>query len=552
MTRLRNYQQRAVDAAFKEWEDVRSTLVVQPTGTGKTTVFTEIIRRFQPERSLILAHREELIFQAQARVQEQGGLECQIEMADQRASMHDIFRTPVIAATVQTLISGIGDKRRMNGFSPWDFGLLVIDEGHHSTAASYRKVIEHFSQNPDLKILGVTATPDRADEEALGQIFETVADVYEILDAIHDGWLVPIDQQMVNVEDLDFSQIRTTAGDLNFGELATVMEAEKVLQGVCGATLDICGQKQTILFASSVAHAEMACDILNRHRKGMANWISGRTPKEERRKIMKQFHDGTLQVLCNVGCITEGVDVPAAEIVVMARPTKSRSLYAQMAGRILRPLAGLVDSLNTATERKTAIAESKKPSALIVDFVGNSGRHKLVTSADVLGGNYSEETRELAVRKARESGQRMRMSDELDEAEEEIRVARAEREKRHQEAEARKANLIAKVHYQSQHIDPFRAFGLMPRRDRGWDIGKTLSLKQRALLLKVGIDPDSMPYGAARQLLNEQFRRWKNKLCTLKQANVLKKFGYETRDLLMAEASKLLDQLAKNGWRRAA
>jgi superfamily II DNA or RNA helicase len=131
---------------------------------------------------------------------------------------------------------------------------------------------------------------------------------------------------------------------------------------------------------------------------------------------MKKFHDGSLQVLCNVGCLTEGVDVPAAEIVVMGRPTKSRSLYAQMAGRILRPLPNLVDHLDNGDDRKSAIAQSAKPSALIIDFAGNSGRHKLVTSADILGGNVSEEAIELANRKARESGMRMRMSDELDEA----------------------------------------------------------------------------------------------------------------------------------------
>lgn len=549
MVVLRDYQVRAVEAVFKEWESVRSTLVVSPTGGGKTTIFTEIIRRCQPDRSLILAHREELIFQAKSRIEDQGELDCDIEMAEESASKHDLFRTPVIAATVQTLISGKGDIRRMNRFSPYDFGLLVIDEGHHSTAASYRKVIEHFSQNPDLKILGVTATPDRADEEALGQIFESVADVYEILDAIHDGWLVPVDQQMIMVEDLDFSSVRTTAGDLNYGDLASVMEAEKVLHGVCGATLQLIGNRQTILFATSVKHAEMACQIFNRHRPGMAGWISGRTPKEERRLTMRKFHSGDLQVLCNVGCITEGVDVPKAEIVVMARPTKSRSLYAQMAGRILRPLPGLVDCLSNPDERKAAIAESAKPAALIIDFVGNSGKHKLITSADILGGNVSEEARELAIRIAKATGAPVRMNEELDECEREIR---RQEEKRRQEVEERKARLVAKVKYQIKFIDPFNAYDIQPMRERGWDMGKTLSEKQRALLLKVGVNPDTMPYAHARQILNEQFRRWKLKLCTLKQANVLKKFGYDTRDLLMKDASALLDQLAKNGWRKVA
>lgn len=547
--KLRPYQSRAVDNIFKEWEDVRSTLMVAATGTGKTTIFTEVINRMQPARALVLAHREELIFQAVQRIEEQIDLDCSIEMADMSASTHIIFKTPVVAATVQTLISGKGDYRRMQRFDPNDFGLLVIDEGHHGTAASYRKVIEHFSQNPRLKILGCTATPDRADEEALGQIFESVADVYEILDAIHDGWLVPVDQQMVHVSGLDFSDVRTTAGDLNGADLAKVMESEKNLQGMCGAALDIIGNKRTIVFTSSVRHAEMACEIFNRHRNSMAGWICGVTPKDERRQTMADFHSGALQVLCNVGCITEGVDVPAAEVVVMGRPTKSRALYAQMAGRVLRPIAP-VDSFDLPEDRRLAIESSPKPSALLIDFVGNSGRHRLITSADILGGNVSAAAVDLAIRKAIESGRTVRMNDTLDEAELEIR--QQERERKRQEA-ARRTRLIAsKVEYSKKFIDPFSALGIEPARERGWDVGRTLSTKQRALLLRQGINPDGMPYAQAKQILNQLFYRWKNKLCTLRQANVLKKFGYQTAELTMAQASELLDRLAKNNWRRVA
>lgn len=548
MISLRDYQHRAVEGVYKEWEDVRSTLFVQPTGCGKTTTFVEIIERMRPARTLILAHREELIFQAKGRVEEQTGLDCDIEMADMTASNHIIFKTPVVAATVQTLISGRGDYRRMQRFDPTDFGLLVIDEGHHSTAASYRKVIEYFSQNPKLKILGCTATPDRADEEALGQIFESVADVYEILDAIHDGWLTPIDQQMVSVEGLDFSSVRTTAGDLNGSDLAAVMEAEKNIQGMCGSTIDIIKDKRTIVFTSSVRHAELACEIFNRHAVGMADWICGTTPKDQRRETMQAFRSGKLQVICNVGCITEGVDVPGAEVVVMGRPTKSRALYAQMAGRVLRPMAK-VDQFDSPEKRRQAIKESVKPSALIVDFVGNSGRHRLITSADILGGNVSEAAVELAVRKARESGSPVRMNEVLDDAELELR--QQERERRRKE-EARRARLVAKVDYKTKFIDPFNAWDITPVRERGWDMGKALSTKQRALLLKQGINPDSMPYAQARQIINQLFYRWNNKLCTLRQANTLKKFGYDTAQMSMSEASSLLDKLAKNHWRRAA
>lgn len=540
---LREYQQRAVTNAFQEWKENRSTLVVAATGTGKTTVFTEIIRQMQPKRSMVVAHREELIFQIRERVEMQADLGCEVEMADQVASTSLFHRSPVVAATIQTLISGNGDQRRLDRFDPNDFGLLVIDEAHHSTAKSYRRVIDHFLQNPELVVLGCTATPDRADEAALGQLFDTVADVYEILDAIADGWLVPIDQQMVNVDSLDFSNIRTTAGDLNGADLAAVMEAEKNLHGVVGPSIEIIGDKRTIVFTSSVRHAEMACEIFNRHRPGMASWICGKTDKEARRRIMRDFRTGAVQVLCNVGVVTEGVDVPAAEVVIMARPTKSRALYAQMCGRILRPLAGLVDGLSDAESRKTAIAQSAKPVALIVDFAGNSGRHKLMSSADILGGNVSDEVLELAKREARKGG-RTRVDKLLIRAQQE-----AEAQRKRLEA-ARRARLIAQTRYSTQKIDPFSAFDITPPRERGWDSGKVLSEKQRDFVRKhLLIDPDSIPYAAAKRLISEQFKRWENHLCSVKQASLLQRFGYKTKDMTREKAGELITQLKQNRWR---
>lgn len=544
--RLRDYQERAVEAVLKEWQDVPSTLISHPTGCGKTTIFTEIVRRCQPKRALILAHREELIFQIQERMQEQADLFCDIEMAEMDSASTEYHGAPVVVATVQTLISGRGEKRRMHRFSPHEFGILTIDECHHSTAASYRAIIDHFKLNPDLRILGVTATPDRADEEALGQIFETVADDYGILDAIHGGWLVPIDQQMVEIEGLDYSDVRTTAGDLNSGDLAIVMEAEKNLQGVVGSTIELISGKQAIVFTASVKHAELACNIFNRHKQGMANWVSAKTPKRDRRELMQSFRDGALQVICNVGVITEGVDVPAATVCVMARPTKSRSLYAQMAGRVLRPLPGLVDEIEDAQVRQMAIAGSMKPNALVVDFVGNSGRHRLMTTADILGGKVSDEAVELAIRKAMD-GQPVRMNEALDEAEEEIRLKRIRDQ---QELIARRAKIMAKVKYSTKSVDPFYAFDIVPVYDRGWDVGKSLSDKQKGLLIRQGIDPSSMSYAQGKQVLNNLFYRWENKLATLKQCALLKRYGYETKSLTRDQASTLIDRLAKNFWKR--
>lgn len=544
---LRDYQEHAVASVLEQFKTVSSTLGVAATGCGKTTIFTEIIRRMQPARALVLAHREELIFQARQRIETQGGMGCEVEMADLVASTSLFHRAPVVAATVQTMISG-RKRKRMERFNPMDFGLLVIDEFHHATAASYRTVIDYFKSNPELKILGVTATPDRTDEEALGQIAESVAFEFDILDAIQNGWLCPVEQQFVAIDGLDFSAMRTTAGDLNGADLAAVMEAEKNLQGLCGATIQIAGDKQTILFTVTVKHAETACNILNRHKPGCADWICGKTDKEKRRKIMSKFADGSLQILCNVGCLTEGVDVPAAEICIMGRPTKSRSLYAQMAGRILRPLPGLVDGLGSPSERTDAISASQKPRALLVDFVGNSGRHKLMTSADILGGRVSEEAVELAIREAQKKGGTVRMSDELDAA---FAKLKAESEARRKMEEAAKARLVARVQYNAKTVNPFDVFAITPKLDTARDDGKSLSPKQRNLLVKQGIDPDSMNYASAKQLLDHQFERWEKHLCSFKQAKLLKRYGVVEADKIgMADAKRMIDEIAQNGWQR--
>lgn len=550
MSTLRDYQSEAVSAVFNAWEEKNSTLVVCPTGTGKTQIFCDIIRKMQPRRAMVLAHRGELITQAVNRLRNDFGINADIEMADLQADEFYHNRAPVVVSTIQTQCAGNGGHGRMKIFDPNDFGLVVCDEAHHYTSPSFRRVLDYYKQNPELKILGVTATPDRADEQALGQVFESVAYDYEILDAIHDGWLVPVDQKMVHIEGLDFSAVRTTAGDLNGADLAAVMEAEKNLHGIASASIEIIGDgKRTLVFTVTVKQAEMLSEIFNRHRPGMADWVCGKTPKPDRYRIFRDFDSGRTQVLVNVGVATEGYDNPAVKVIVQGRPTKSRCLYAQIIGRSLRPLKGVVDGVETAEARKIAISLSPKPSALVLDFVGNAGRHKLMTTADVLGGKVSDEAVERAIAKAKQNGKAIRMDQALDEAERDIHREIEERKKR--EA-ARKAHLVATARFSTKTINPFDVFQLQPSKARGWDSGKSISEKQRSFLLKQGVNPEGMPYAQVRQVMNEMFRRFDKKLATLKQCNLLQRHGYETKDLSMVDAGKLIDALAKNNWRRPA
>lgn len=546
MSTLRDYQQDAVSAVFSEWQERNSTLVVCPTGTGKTQIFCDVIRKMQPKRAMVLAHREELIRQAVLRLDNDFGIKADIEMADYQADEFYHNRAPVVVSTVQTQCAGNGGYGRMKIFDPNDFGLVICDEAHHYTSPSFRRVLDYYKQNPELKILGVTATPDRADEAALGQVFESVAYDYEILDAIHDGWLVPVNQKMVHIEGLDFSQIRTTAGDLNGADLAAVMEAEKNLQGIAAASIDIIGNdKRTLVFTVTVKQAEMLAEIFNRHRPGMADWICGKTPKHDRHRIFSDFDTGRIQVLVNVGVATEGYDNPKVEVIVQGRPTKSRCLYAQIIGRSLRPLKGIVDGLATADERKQAIADSVKPSALVLDFVGNAGRHKLMTTADILGGKVSEQAIAKAIEKAKQSGQAVRMDQALDEAERDIQREIEERQRR--EA-ARRAHLVASARFTTKTISPFDVFELRPARERGWDSDRQLSEKQRACLIKQGIDPSKVGFAQGKQLLGEIFKRWSNDQCSFKQAKILKTRGYSV-DVSRDEAKKIIDQIAlKERW----
>ena len=543
---LRPYQSAAVRAVETEWRDHRSTLLVLPTGTGKTVVFSEIIRRAFPRRALVLAHREELVFQARDKVQAMTGWRVDVEMGQARAEMSCMFGGPrVVVSTIQTQASGGDGGGRMTRFDPRMFGVVVVDEGHHSTSASYRRVLDWYTRAPDVRILGVTATPDRADEVALGQVYETVAYDYEIEDAIRDGWLVPVTQQMVHVEGLDFSTCRTTAGDLNGADLARVMEYEANLHRVVSPAIEIAGDRRTLVFASSVEHAERMAEMFNRHRPGMASWVCGKTDRDDRRKILADFAAGRVQVVCNCGVLTEGFDNPGVEVVIMARPTKSRSLYAQMAGRATRPDDSIAHDLNdheSPEARRALIEASEKPACLIVDFVGNSGKHKLCTSVDILGGKVSERARELAIKRLKAGG-----PVRVDEA-----IAAGQAEAKDEEARdaARRARLTARAKWTAKTVNPFDVMDLQPVAERGWDRGKKLTDKQAGLLRKQGIEPDNMPYAQAKQLLNELFRRWDGGLCTFGQAKLLRKRGLPT-NVTRDEAAATINAIAaREGWQK--
>lgn len=538
---LRPYQTEAVSRVIEEIKTRKSTLVVMPTGTGKTVCFAHIARQRQG-RVMVIAHREELVQQAADKVRTVTGQSPDIEMAEYKAGR--LYKSPVVVASVQTLCAPMGNTSRMEKFIPHEFDMLVIDEAHHATAESYRRVIRHFTKNSGARVVGFTATPDRTDKAALGMVFESVAYKYEIMQAMDDGWLCPVETQQVIVKDMDFSHVRSVAGDLNQGELASIMEQEKVLHRVVTPTIEIADGRRTLVFAASVAHAERMAEIFNRHGVTAAI-VHGGTFKDERRRILNAYNDGKIQVLCNCGVATEGFDSPGIEVVAIARPTTSRALYTQMVGRGTRVLPGVVDGIQSSEDRRNAIARSGKPSMLTIDFVGNSGKHKLVCAADMLGGKYDDEVIKEAKRVMADAGKPMDVIEALEQA------AKAVLDKRKEDAAKNKRTAVtARVEYDTKHIDAFAVFNISATRVAA--AAKTtapLTAAQEAMLRRNGIDTTGLPVAHCRALYNEILRRIKSNRCTYKQASLLKRFGYGT-DVSFREASRIIDTLKANGWKK--
>ena len=547
---LRPYQSDAYECTLEKFKTVDSAILVLATGLGKTHVAANLINHFRETgRIMMLAHRAELIYQADNHIQNICEVESDIEMGSEWATSFDTFKADVVISTVQTQIAG-RDGGRMTRFDPNEFSLLIIDEAHHAPAATYKRIIEYYKQNPDLKILGLTATPDRRDGKAMGQIFEEVAYAYDIRDGIDEGWLVPIEQQSVFVKGLDYSAVRTTAGDLNGKDLAEVLEYEEILHGIADPTVQLTGDERTLIFASSVAHAERLTEIINRHKPGSARFVCGTTPKELRQQILKEFDSDKFQYLVNVAVFTEGYDSPGIKNIIVARPTKSRAFFCQMIGRGTRVLTETdIDQFDTVEDRREAIATSEKPFMKVFDFVGNAGRHKLICPADILGGNYSDEVVELAKENAAKKSDETKISvdiaTELQKAEREI----AKRHRDREDAIARD-HLLLRANYSTAKINPFNVLDIDPVKERPWHRGKPLTIGQKTCLEKFGVNTDGLTKTHASQIIDTMIKRREQGACTYKQARCLQKAGYDVTEMSKDAASKIIGLLAAVGWQK--
>lgn len=552
--KMRPYQEAAVAAVKESFNEHDLSLVVMATGLGKTVVFSHVIDKLVPQnkRVMVLAHREELLRQASDKIEKVTGEQPDMEMADYWAdqpSLASFDPKRVIVSTVQTQVSGGDGLGRMARFNPEQFGLVVVDEAHHSVSKTYRRVLDHFRTNPDCKVLGVTATPDRTDEAALGQLFEDVPFDMDISDAIRDGWLVPIHARQVHVEGLDFSSVKTTAGDLNGADLDRIMNDESTLHKIAGPTIDIAGDRRTLMFSTTRAMAERLCEILNRHRTGCAEYVDGLTPRDKRRDMLRRYQDGDFQFLCNVGVATEGFDVPGIQVVT-PKPTKSRSLYAQQIGRGTRPVDGLVDQWHTPEDRREAIASSSKPFMEIIDFTGVTGRHRLIHGPDVLGGRFDDDVIDVAKRMMEDSPDEAQDIEELLEAAQRRKEEEDQRSLAQQTERDRRSSVKAKVKYTTSREDALSFFSVTPSRARDWDRTRPLSDKQLDVLRRQGVDVTQYSNSEMKQMLVKLFGRIRSDACSLKQSKVLQRADWYDDDVSFREASRRIDILSKNKWRK--
>ena len=356
MITLRDYQVAAINAVKQAFQNRQVALLQMATGLGKTVVFTEIVKRRPSGRALILAHREELVFQAANRLGTTA-----IEMADEKAPRD----APIVVGTVQTVV------RRLNRLPAQEFSLVVIDEAHHAAAKTYCRIINWFRANPNCRILGVTATPFRHDGKDLESHFGPPVYKYSLVNGIEDGWLVPVQEFITSKVTVDLENVKVRHGDYPVEAIEDQLKEIRNVEAIASVAIDQPGK--VLVYTPGVQSAMLVAQSLNRKCPGVAAVIHGGTDKDERRQIIEDFRSGKIRIITNCLVLTEGFDEPTVDTIVMARPTKSRVLYAQVMGRGMRPLPYITDAANDSTQRRIAIAESAKPHLTIID-VNTTGK----------------------------------------------------------------------------------------------------------------------------------------------------------------------------------
>lgn len=514
MYELRPYQTEAKNAILSEWEQGhKKTLLVLPTGCGKTVVFASVTEEqvHKGHRVLIMAHRGELLTQASDKLKEASGLDSVLEKAE--SSSFGSF-VPVTVGSVQSLCQ----EKRLDRFPQDYFQDIVVDEAHHALSDSYQRVLEHF---PDANVLGVTATPDRGDMKNLGEYFDTKAYEYTMPEAIRDGYLCPIKAQMIPLE-LDIQNVGLSSGDFSVGDIGCALEP--YLVQIANEMAHCCEGRKNVVFLPLIATSQKFCKMLND--VGLrAVEVNGNS--DDRAQVLSDFENGKYDVLCNSMLLTEGWDCPSVDCIVILRPTKIRSLYQQMVGRGMRLSPG-------------------KDHLLLLDFLWMTARHDLCRPSALLSKD------EIIAQKMDEALRMNQDSFDLIEAEEQAeRDVLAEREaalaRELSEMRQRKRKLVDPLQY-ALSIAAEDLTNYVPTF--AWEMAPP-SEKQLQFLERRGIFPDSVSNAGLASLLIDRLKRRQDMgLATPKQIRCLERYGFrQVGTWQFDDASRLISQLADNRWR---
>ena len=511
---LRPYQQQARERIHAEWEAGHTrTLLVLPTGTGKTIVFASVAadQVRAGHRVLILAHRGELLEQAADKLQRSTGLVSAVEKAD-ATCLNTWFR--VVVGSVQTLQR----TARLERFPHDYFGTIIIDEAHHAITDGYRCILDYFGS---AKVLGVTATPDRGDMRNLGEVFDSLAFEYKLTDAIKEGYLCRIMAQTIPLK-LDISSVTMSGGDYAVGDLGTALDP--YLEQIAAEMAQRCKGRKTVVFLPLIKTSQKFRDLLNSHGFRAAE-VNGQST--DRKEVLADFDAGKYNVLCNSMLLTEGWDCPSVDCVVVLRPTKVRSLYSQMVGRGTRLSPG-------------------KSDLLLLDFLWMTDKHELCRPADLVC-----EDRAVA-RQMTENLAQTGCPEDIEEAavqaSEDVVAQREEAlAKQLEEQRRKKARLVDPLQYEMS-IQAEDLAGYVPAF--GWEAGPP-SAEQTAALEKMGILPDAVESaGKASLLLDRLNKRRAEGLTTPKQIRVLERYGFQSVGTWSFDAAKhMIDRIAAGGWR---
>lgn len=511
---LRPYQAEARDAILQEWDQGRKrTLLVLPTGCGKTIVFSKVAED-QVKRGgkvLVIAHRGELLDQAADKIRRVTGYECAYEKAGSSAFGSIL---PITVGSVQSLCQ----ERRLSQYPGDYYSSIIVDEAHHCLSDSYQRVLDHFHS---ANVLGVTATADRADKRNLGTFFDSQAYEYTMTQAIRDGYLCPIRAQMIPLK-VDISGIGVSSGDYNAGEIGHALEPN--LREIAREIAEHYAHRKTVVFLPLIHTSQRFCELLREMGLAAAE-VNGNS--SDRAEILKDFEAGNYSILCNSMLLTEGWDCPSVDCVVMLRPTKVRSLYQQAIGRGTRLYPG-------------------KKELLILDFLWLTERHDLCRPSSLISRDMNIAERIDRLVRNTDGGIDIMEAEETAE-----RNALEEREKALAEQLAIMRNRTRKL------VDPLQYAMSIAAEDLAdyeptftWEKGPPTE-KQLLFLEKRGIYAGSVENaGKASLLIDRLIRRQNEGLSTPKQIRCLERYGFrQVGTWTFGEASQLISRLAANCWR---